>query len=774
MASCLVLLAAQATLYGHDAQFSPEDTVNSPVFVVGLAAIVWLMATIASWIWFLSWVYGMVDDLRRLVPRSLLRISPWRAVGGFFLPFYCLYHAFKVLSILRARTDPEQLPSGMPLEVNPQAGYRDQALQAARAAPPPGVVAGAWALAWAGSSVIWIARNDETVGRIASVLSLAFSMISTGLLISILLSLDTRLNELHRRARSASAGEPLPAAKDERPLAAAALASASAVLLPAAAWMLIHASQSRVASWSIVLPFAIAGWLLEGAFKRWEKQVRRWMPVPLLAMTALLAVGVLSERASLDAKDHASKDAQETYEALDKVIEEIGADREMTPEAARLRLAGRLASLERIADANSTSDTNVFRCMGRHEAAISLAKIARRAGERAEQAAATNAKKAEAFASLRQAWTDLAEQSGKAGYDRAIGCMKSYGVAPSEIRSYEEKKEKIDEKDTRLAAANASLYSARVEWVKAQPDSRPDRDDDKANLALAEVDDRLIDAYGAHQKVVREVQNPQRSFHELPGGEARRAHKTALALEADRQPLPDAPAGMKRVSYRGPLGLMAAYSTPEKKTSGPALLWVPSSSKIENELAMLAGLTSTDATIFLPTVRGMGANPGQNELNYGEIDDLSAALSSLASRSDVNSNQILIVGLNNGGTRALLLASSIGVRRGVWAIEPTLEQPLVRGLAALTKQEAELRSPFRFLPAIKAPTFLLASGDELLDAKEFEYFAGLKTVPAHAVKLPLGRFNSEALLRLLSAKLAEHGELTLTDEDVTKAIQKKP
>jgi hypothetical protein len=170
----------------------------------------------------------------------------------------------------------------------------------------------------------------------------------------------------------------------------------------------------------------------------------------------------------------------------------------------------------------------------------------------------------------------------------------------------------------------------------------------------------------------------------------------------------------------------------------------------------------------------MGANPGQNELNYGEIDDLSAALSSLASRSDVNSHQILIAGMDNGGTRALLLASSIGVRRGVLAIEPALEQPLIRGLAALTQQEAELRSPFRFLPAIKTPTFLLASGDELLEAKEFEYFAGLKTVPARAVKLPLRRFDLQALRRLLSAKLAERDELTLTDEDVKQAIQPLP
>lgn len=212
--------------------------------------------------------------------------------------------------------------------------------------------------------------------------------------------------------------------------------------------------------------------------------------------------------------------------------------------------------------------------------------------------------------------------------------------------------------------------------------------------------------------------------------EARRGFKTRLVRkdrEADPPPVPPARTGLSLVSYRGPLGDMAAYlSSPPGPGKHPAIVWLTGGFPVggigdfvweegprENDQSAVAYRRAGVVTMY-PSVRGACGNPGVQESFLGEVDDVVAAVEYLRSRDFVDPTRVYLGGHSSGGSLALLVAASTDHVRAVFSFGPTDD---IGGYGADCcpfalddQRELDLRAPIRFLGAIRAPT-LVVEGD---------------------------------------------------------------
>ena len=108
--------------------------------------------------------------------------------------------------------------------------------------------------------------------------------------------------------------------------------------------------------------------------------------------------------------------------------------------------------------------------------------------------------------------------------------------------------------------------------------------------------------------------------------------------------------------------------------------------------------------------RGGNGNAGFNEMLYGEVDDIIAAASYLATLPYVDKSRIYLGGHSTGGTLALLVVESTSQFRAVFAFGPTDNMygydDGTLSFDTANKQEIYLRSPVLYLNTIKTPTFM--------------------------------------------------------------------
>ena len=198
-------------------------------------------------------------------------------------------------------------------------------------------------------------------------------------------------------------------------------------------------------------------------------------------------------------------------------------------------------------------------------------------------------------------------------------------------------------------------------------------------------------------------------------------------------PLPPAPAGsgVERVTYPTPLGPMAAYATPVRHDGKrrPALVWVEggfggaspyevdpqAGGDAKNDQTVRtfldAGGNGDKLVVLCPGLRGVNGDPGRFEMFLGEVDDVAAALKSVAARPDVDPNRVYLAGHSTGGTVALLAAAVSDVPAGVVSFggapdlvqtirrQPYGEEPFDTG----DLREIEVRSPMTYAEQIKVP-----------------------------------------------------------------------
>ncbi len=208
--------------------------------------------------------------------------------------------------------------------------------------------------------------------------------------------------------------------------------------------------------------------------------------------------------------------------------------------------------------------------------------------------------------------------------------------------------------------------------------------------------------------------------------EARRSfHTRLLRKEHLGEPAEVPPNGvLDLVTFPAPLGANSAYLSPRPKGPArlPAVIWlVGGFGNSIDATAWTPGPRANDQSaaafrsrpivMLYPSLRGGNDSPGDIETFAGEIDDVLAATTYLASLDYVDPARIYLGGHSTGGTLALLVAAAAGDRyRAVFALGP-VENVAGYGADVLPfdladEKELELRAPGRWLQDIRCPTFV--------------------------------------------------------------------
>lgn len=208
--------------------------------------------------------------------------------------------------------------------------------------------------------------------------------------------------------------------------------------------------------------------------------------------------------------------------------------------------------------------------------------------------------------------------------------------------------------------------------------------------------------------------------------EARRDFKTKLVRQAKTGEPADAPPKgvLNLIRYPAPLGQNAAYVSPSPGDGKkhPAIIWIvggfsnsigdfawePADPKNDQSAA---GFRAAGVITLYPSLRGGNDNPGVKETFYGEVDDVLAAVTYLASLDYVDPSRIYLGGHSTGGTLALLVAEAGSMHfRAVFSLGP-VEDVVGYGAEVLTfdlgdPREGRLRAPMRWLNDIQCPTYV--------------------------------------------------------------------
>jgi dipeptidyl aminopeptidase/acylaminoacyl peptidase len=146
--------------------------------------------------------------------------------------------------------------------------------------------------------------------------------------------------------------------------------------------------------------------------------------------------------------------------------------------------------------------------------------------------------------------------------------------------------------------------------------------------------------------------------------EARDGFETQLVREMTAPgpaALPELPEGVSLVRYPSGDHTFPAWLSESEGEDRPAVLLLHDASGLDAALWKEAAvLREAGFVVMAPTLRAEHGNPGTFEWQYGEVDDVVAAGQYLAGLSNVDSDDISLVGVGSGGDLALLAAMVSG------------------------------------------------------------------------------------------------------------------
>jgi len=246
------------------------------------------------------------------------------------------------------------------------------------------------------------------------------------------------------------------------------------------------------------------------------------------------------------------------------------------------------------------------------------------------------------------------------------------------------------------------------------------------------------------------------------------------------------------VEYPTSLGPMKAYLSQPRDPDAehPAIIWItggfpaggigasawepqPPSNDQSAKSYQEAGVV-----MMYPTLRGSFGNPGAQEGFFGEVDDVVAAADYLSGLEFVDPERIFLGGHSTGGTLVLLVAAATDRFHTVFSFGP-VATPLDYGVDwpfdASDATEVRLRSPIRFLDAIRTPT-LVIEGDRDGNAASLRALRGATESPKIEFLLVEGadHFNvlapANALLAERVAGSSRDGSVRVPAERLREAV----
>ncbi|WP_202115015.1 S9 family peptidase [Gilliamella sp. Pas-s27] len=280
--------------------------------------------------------------------------------------------------------------------------------------------------------------------------------------------------------------------------------------------------------------------------------------------------------------------------------------------------------------------------------------------------------------------------------------------------------------------------------------------------------------------------------------EARTNFKTKIVNPKDYNEKPPIPPKdiFSLVYYPAKDGDMSAYLTPDPKDGKkhPAVIWIsggfggqggddfwspaPKTNDQTGSAFRKAGLI-----LMLPSFRGESGNPGQDEMFFGEIDDLEKARQFLAAQPYVDANRIYLAGHSTGGTRVLLASELLTGFRAIFSLGGVSDVKKWWGNADMSflpfdttnAEEFKLRSPGFFIESIKTPTFYF-EGEEYYST-DFNILSSMakdKNIPFYSNMIKGGDHFTiiYPITELISQKIindtSEKTNITFTQEDIKK------
>jgi dienelactone hydrolase len=269
-----------------------------------------------------------------------------------------------------------------------------------------------------------------------------------------------------------------------------------------------------------------------------------------------------------------------------------------------------------------------------------------------------------------------------------------------------------------------------------------------------------------------------------------------LSLDPIGDPAPQPPPGMfDLVKYRSPVGDLVAYVShpPQDEQKHPVIIWVVGGfSNSISEVAWAPASADNDQSasafreagvlMMYPSLRGGNHNPGVIEYFYGEVDDLLAARDYLADLPYIDPARIYLGGHSTGGTLVLLAAESSSAFRAVFSFGPAADVR-VYGAEKLhydlsDPRESDLRSPIKWLDAIKSPTFVFEGSEGNIAALK-ALAAASKNPALHF--FPVAKATHFSILRPLSRLIAQKilqdtgpaPNIAFTEQEIASAVAEK-
>jgi dienelactone hydrolase len=428
---------------------------------------------------------------------------------------------------------------------------------------------------------------------------------------------------------------------------------------------------------------------------------------------------------------------QEASKAFDVCVDHSDA----VDDAALVQLDADVAALEAIADRVGHDDANVYRCEARaiRELVHANAEILDAHDALASDSAHSDASRI----ALHERIRDASNRAVARLDDRYVACARSFGVPMSAIPKLPPEVVRQDASMRDLHAKGAAFASAQIEVLRRPADPSRARD---AEI----VTGRDLGRARRKMNPVREV-----AVDALP---VARLETTVEPVRIARPAAPlDAPHGMRRIEFRGPGGKMPAYVTmrPKPELAKRPVLVVPSNQSVTS-LEVAGQLARAGYWVMMPTVRGWPGTAFEEDDNFHEIDDLSAARDAFSVMVGERRDRMLIVGVNAGATRAMLLAASTNRFEAVLAVEPELDP------------EDPLRSPLHFARAYDRPIYLVSGFlDVLVDADEIDEIAPGHVHPLRGRRVESATELAAEVLALVTGHAGADGAFALSQEDVT-------
>lgn len=275
--------------------------------------------------------------------------------------------------------------------------------------------------------------------------------------------------------------------------------------------------------------------------------------------------------------------------------------------------------------------------------------------------------------------------------------------------------------------------------------------------------------------------------------EARRGFTTkAVPQKGVKTPVAEPPANLFRVvKYDSAVGKLAAYLTPAPKDGKkhPAIIWITGGDcNTIDEGSWKEGPAENDQTasafrkagivMMFPSLRGGNDNPGTKEGFFGEVDDVLAAAEYLGKQPFVDPTRIYLGGHSTGGTLVLLAAECSDRFRAVFSFGPAADvgnyPPEYIPFDTSNKREIELRSPGRWLAAVRNPVFVIeGKSDGNLDALQTMarastnpklHFLPVQGANHFSVLAPTTRLLADKILRDTGAT----SNLEITEQEVNQ------